>query len=86
MESNEPGEYPKINDQLKQSHDQVKKIEKDSKIEADKKTDLRQLCGFGSDYSQIPTLDSELNDDDTKNDIISVEDEIYNLAFRPSKA
>lgn len=29
--------------------------------------------------------DNDQDEDDEKNDIISVEDEIYNLAFRPAK-
>lgn len=55
---------------------QVKQAEKDIlKIR-------KEMCENSNVLSDLNQMRS---DDDTKNDIISVEDEIYNLAFRPAK-
>lgn len=46
--------------------------------------DLKNLCKMTAERKQ--TLDSlKPNEDEEKNDLISIEDDIYNLAFRPAK-
>lgn len=50
--------------------------------------DVKKLCQMASgNMIDLPTtrIGSKPSEDDEQNDLISVEDEIYNLAFRPAK-